>query len=194
MRVDCDDPVPVASQVCGARIASPREFRSVGADGKLELPLLPRDWCMGVRLCPGSSGEGADSAKSATCTPPALRGTSVRELTLFSACGHVGIPPTIYPFFANGLPKLRRGLQPVRNRGIPACSIGGNRRLGRFGPQIERCATGRCGLLPALHAGHARGHTGGVCPGIVQPAEVSWAGTLETFRLLGPPPFSCLPL
>ena len=41
---DHEDPLSAASQVRGARMLAPREFRIVGSDGKRERPLLMRDF------------------------------------------------------------------------------------------------------------------------------------------------------
>ena len=53
IRGDREDPVPAASQVVGAQTASLRDFRTVGANGKLGTLLTSGDvrvWALGARL------------------------------------------------------------------------------------------------------------------------------------------------
>ena len=84
-----------------------------GPDGSLEFPPAARGyvvlsltgrriqagekrgWCTGVRLEPNARRGGPDGAKSLRSAPPALRGTSVRELATFlPAPEQAGYPPT----------------------------------------------------------------------------------------------------
>ena len=44
IRNESEDPLLAASEVYGARMVPSREFRMVGAEGQLELPLVPTDF------------------------------------------------------------------------------------------------------------------------------------------------------
>ena len=108
--------------------AIPRDFRAMGADGKLEAPFMGMDygdrtiagrpiqadgkryWLTGVRLGFNASGQDPSAGKSVNCAPPDLRGTSVSELlAVLSAPAQLGYSPTM-----NRGSKVRRGRSKVR--------------------------------------------------------------------------------
>ena len=111
--------------------AATRDFRAMGADGKLEAPFMGMDyggrtiaghpiqadgkryWLTGVRLGFNASGQDPSEGKSVKYAPPDLRETSVSELmAVLSAPAQLGYLPTM-----NRGSKVRRGGSKVR-RGL----------------------------------------------------------------------------
>ena len=148
-RGHANDPLTSALKVGGAIKATPRDFRILGADLELQVPLLAKDYGVralagrlsqvegkylyseGIRLGPQASGEVWNQAKSVQCALPALRKAYGRQLmAVLLAPVKVGCPPATDSDASLGLASVGRQSHEVGNHRPSGWPVGAKARVG----------------------------------------------------------------